>query len=239
MAAAQPTIMASLAQRGWTRHIAESACQDGVLNEIRRLGDLLGTRAIGRGGALEEVVRPQTSDAAHPRSLSAQYGLNALPFHVELCHRPRPCRYLLLGCIEPGSPSAVTTLLDWRGLAFSSDEVQLLEGAPILVRTGRRSFYSTILPPGRAFLRYDPGCLEAVDERGRCALELLERRLALSVPDTHEWRYADILIIDNWRVLHGRGPSEPNSGRRLATILINAYSPLPSGMIISKRSIRS
>jgi hypothetical protein len=222
MTSAQPTLLASLTQRGWVRHVAESADADAVLDEIRRLGDLLGTRAGGRGGAPEEVVRPQTSDDAHPRSLSAQYGLNPLPFHVELSHRPRPCRYLLLGCIDPGSPSAVTMLLDWLTLGFSSEELHLLAGAPIFVRTGRRSFYSTVLPPDRAFLRYDPCCLEAVDERGRSALSLVERRLALGSPDTHEWRRGDILIIDNWRVLHARGPSEHGSGRRLARVLIDA-----------------
>lgn len=222
MTAAQPEILASLAERGWVRHVAESAGAQAVLDEIHQLEDVLGTRAVGRAGAIEEVVRPQASDDAHPRSLSAQYGLNALPFHAELSHRPRPCRYLLLGCIDPGLPSAVTMLLDWRTLGFSSEELHLLEGAPILVRTGRCSFYSTVLPPDRAFLRYDPGCLEAVDERGRAALRLLEHRVALGSPDTHEWRRGDILIIDNWRVLHGRGPADHGSGRRLARILIDA-----------------
>jgi Taurine catabolism dioxygenase TauD, TfdA family len=222
MTSAQPTLLALLGQRGWIRRVAESADADAVLDETRRLGDLLGTRAGGRGGAPEEVVRPQTSDDAHPRSLSARYGLNTLPFHVELSHRPRPCRYLLLGCIDPGSSSALTMLLDWLTLGFSLEELHLLEGAPIIVRTGRRSFYSTLLPPDRAFLRYDPGCLEAVDERGRSALSLVERRLALGSPDTHEWRRGDILIIDNRRVLHARGSSEHGSGRRLARILIDA-----------------
>ncbi|TYR36433.1 hypothetical protein FY036_01000 [Mesorhizobium microcysteis] len=183
---------------------------------------MLGTRVMGRAGKLEEVIQPQTFEDAHPRSLSAQYGLNALPFHVELSHRPRPCRYLLLGCIDPGSPSAVTMLINWRTLGFSPEELRLLEGAPILVRTGRRSFYSTIISSDRTFLRYDPGCLEAVDERGQAALRLVAHRLIGGSPETHHWRRGDILIIDNWRFLHGRGPSDQDSGRRLARILINA-----------------
>jgi hypothetical protein len=113
-------------------------------------------------------------------------------------------------------------LLDWRTLGFSPEEFHFLEGAPILVRTGRRSFYSTVFPRDRAFLRYDPGCLEAVDERGRAALRLVANRLALGSPNTHEWRQGDILIIDNWRVLHARGPSNSGSRRRLARILIDA-----------------
>ena len=63
---------------------------------------------------------------------------------------------------------------------------------------------------------------EAVDQRGRMALALIEDRIAAASPQAHHWRQGDILIIDNWRVLHGRSPSGPGSGRRLARILIDA-----------------
>jgi impB/mucB/samB family len=43
------------------------------------------------------------------------------------------------------------------------------------VRSGRSSFYTTMLPSDRSFFRYDPGCLEAVDARGRAALRLMKR----------------------------------------------------------------
>ncbi|KGD33644.1 TauD/TfdA family dioxygenase [Burkholderia pseudomallei] len=215
------TLSTALAKRGWAHHRVGVTEADDVVSELDRIGNLLGTRIRGRAGALEEIVCPQTSEDAHPRSLSARYGLNALPFHTELSHRPRPCRYILLGCMEPGSPSAVTMLLDWRTLGFSPEELHLLESAPILVRTGRHSFYSTTLSSDRTLLRYDPGCLEAIDERGRTALRLVEHRLASGSAEIHRWHRGDILIIDNWRVLHGRGPSRHGSGRRLARILID------------------
>jgi alpha-ketoglutarate-dependent taurine dioxygenase len=50
----------------------------------------------------------------------------------------------------------------------------------------------------------------------------MERRLARASPEMHQWQRGNILIIDNWRVLHGRGPSEAGTGRRLARILIDA-----------------
>ncbi len=215
------TLLTSLAKVGWACHSTQNSEADAVSDEIGRIGDLLGSRAFGRAGALEEIIRPQTTDYAHPRSLSARYGLNELPFHAEHSHRPRPCRYILLGCINPGTPSTDSRLIDWRSLSFSAHELLLLESAPILVRTGRRSFYSTILSQDRTFLRYDPGCLEAVNERGRDALQLVEDRLTSSYPYIHEWRQGDILIIDNWRVLHGRGSCVQNSRRRLVRILIN------------------
>ena len=216
-----PVLLATLAERGWTALSAAHLEAGGIIGELGRLGDLLGVRTAGRGGALEEVIQPQRQSEAHSRSLSARFGLDSLPFHAELSHRPRPCRYLLPGCVDTGSPSAVTLLLDWRTLGFSPEEFELLEGAPILVRSGRSSFYTTMLPTDRSFFRYDPGCLEAVDARGRAALRLVEDRLAGGAPHGHEWRPGDILIIDNWRVLHGRGRSDHGSGRRLARILID------------------
>ncbi|HCL66755.1 MAG TPA: hypothetical protein DIC56_18345 [Rhizobium sp.] len=215
-------LFGSLAERGWSLHCTEGADADATVSELGKLGDCLGTRVAGRAGSFGEVIEPRGADDAHPRSLSARYGLDALPFHTELSHRTRPCRYLLLGCIDPGSPAAATMLLDWQTLGLSPEELDLLEGTPVLVRSGRRSFYSTILAPGGAFLRYDPGCLEPVDQRGRIALALIENRIAGASSEAHHWREGDILIIDNWRVLHGRSPSDRGSGRRLARILIDA-----------------
>ena len=211
-----------LAERGWSLHSSDGADADATVHELGKLGHRLGTRVAGRAGSFQEVVHPYATEDAHPRSLSARFGLGAFPFHTELSHRARPCRYLLLGCIDPGSPATATMLLDWQTLGFSPEELYLLEDTPVLVRTGRRSFYSTILSPGGAFLRYDPGCLEAVDERGRKALALVEDRIAGAPPEAHHWRQGDILIIDNWRVLHGRSPSDRGSGRRLVRILIDA-----------------
>lgn len=218
----QPELLATLAQRGLACYAATNTGAETLLNDLQALGNQLGRCVKGRGPTFGEIIKPQRLHEAHPRSLSSQYGLAALPLHAELSHRPRPCRYLLLGCMNPGSPGTATRLLDWRTLAFSTDELELLAHAPVFVRTGRRSFYATILAPDYTFLRYDPGCLEAVDKRGQSALDLLERRLALASPEAHEWHQGDILIIDNWRILHGRASSRANSGRCLARILIDA-----------------
>jgi hypothetical protein len=211
-----------ISERGWSLRESEGSHPDDIVQALVELGERLGTRVAARAGSLYEVIQPLSANDAHPRSLSARYGLSTLPFHTELSHRPKPCRYLLLGCVDPGSPAAATLLLDWRTLGFSQDELAFLEETPVLVRTGRRSFYSTILARGGAFLRYDPGCLEAVDDRGRRAMQLIHDRAAAAPFDAHHWREGDILIIDNWRVLHGRSPSDQWSGRRLARILIDA-----------------
>jgi hypothetical protein len=123
--------------------------------------------------------------------------------------------------LEAGNVSVPTTLLDRRTLEFTARELAILRGAPLLVRNGRRSFYSTVLPPGEEFLRYDPGCMEAVDDRGTEAMRLMELSLEKCGTERHQWRTGDMLIIDNWRTLHGRESALSSTGRRLARILID------------------
>ena len=61
MASAKPAILAALARRGWVCHA--SARAEAVLDEIRVLGDLLGARAVGRAGLVEEIIKPHARDA--------------------------------------------------------------------------------------------------------------------------------------------------------------------------------
>ena len=210
-----------LGGRAWMRLAAASATEEAVRRVLAALAERLGPVVAGRAGATEEVIAPRQQGEAHRRSLSAVHGLGALPLHVELSHRPRPCRYILLGCLDAGSPPVATTVLDRQALGLGAEEEATLRSAPVLVRAGRRSFYSTVLPPGGEYMRYDRGCMEPLDGRGRAALELVEARLAGCIPHRHEWRQGDILVIDNWRALHGRDPATATAGRRLVRILID------------------
>ena len=209
-----------LRRLGWT-HSSGPPDERSVLVAMNEAGEGLGRRVRGRGGAKLEILAPTASDRAHPRSLSALHGLGRLPLHVETSHRPRPCRYVVLGCLDPGTPAVATMLVDRHTLDLSSSDNALLRSAAVLVRAGRRSFYSTIMREDAPFLRFDPGCMEAVDDRGRAAMQIIEERLVRASPIFHEWNGGDIVVIDNWRMLHGRTSAASATGRRLARILVD------------------
>jgi len=211
---------AGLRDTGWFTAKIEGDDQQ-IVNAVEQICCKLGTVVHGRGGVELETIAPSPQELAHPRSLSAVHGLGTLPLHVELSHRIRPCRYVVLACLNPGIPSVATALLDRHQLAFSSDEKAMLRNAVVLVRSGRRSFYSSILPADEAWLRFDTGCMEAFDARGRTAIGIVEERLTRSSPTLHHWIAGGILVIDNWRVLHGRTSAEGAVGRRLLRMLID------------------
>lgn len=185
------------------------------------LGGHLGTLIHGRERTQTETIEPTSRERAHLRSLSAVHGLDELPLHVELSHRMQPCRYVAFACLDPGDPPIATTLLDRDSMNFSMKELALLKNAVMLVRSGRRSFYASILPADERFMRFDTGCMEAIDERGHTALEMVVDRIEHSLPVHHHWQTGQILVLDNWRVLHGRRSAELGVGRRLLRILVD------------------
>lgn len=182
----------------------------------RMFGPVIG----GRFGRLVEEVVPTAFDEALPRSLSASYGTGALPLHTDTAHRLRPARVIILGCVNVGMPISATRLLDSTSLRWSASEWQLLSSAVFLVRTGRHSFYSSILNDDFEFVRFDPGCMEPTDNRSEMALQLFSDRISSARCQTVDWLEGRFLVLDNWRMLHGRSAASCKSGR----VLVRSYA---------------
>ncbi|MCB1467860.1 MAG: TauD/TfdA family dioxygenase [Rhizobiaceae bacterium] len=178
-----------------------------LLAFARRIGIIV----PGRKGALIEPIVPRSTEAAEERSLSAAYGLGELPMHIDTAHYLRPARHLILGCANPGQSGTLTRLAPISALKFSPGELSLLTSAVMLVRSGRRSFYSTILDRCRPFLRYDPGCMEPLDARGEDALQIVSDAIGRIEVIKHEWRRGELLLINNWSMLHGRTATAADS----------------------------
>lgn len=214
-------LKARLHDAGWAA-VSVTGGEAETLKALKALGDQLGVVVHGRNGSLIEAISPTPRGQARSRSLSAEHGLGPLPLHVELSHRLRPCRYVLFGCLSPGSLAVETQIVDRRRILLSTEERTLLRDAVVLIRSGRRSFYASIMPEGEPFLRFDRACMQAIDDRGRAAMAIVEDRLGGAVPVLYRWRAGDILLLDNWAVLHGRASAEGALGRRISRILIDA-----------------
>lgn len=192
---------------GWWRGHLE-------FDALRRHAHTLGLiEAPNRPGATgRDLLRPTRPHDAHPRSLSARYGLNAQPLHTDGAHHRQPPRFVVLSAT---APSATATLL-WQPPA-TPDWNALLQHGLFTVSSGPTRFLSTACTSHR--LRYDPGCMTAADTPARH----LQARLAAASADAIEHRWTDpdtVLVIDNWRTLHARAAvtnlSEPRVMRRIA-----------------------
>ena len=213
---------AALESRGWVSFTLPSSTESDLREQLLALASCLGTPAATRsGGSLCDTLLPTEADAAKPRSLSKVHAVGEFPLHIDTAHWLTPCRYVMLACVSPGSASRPTLLMDARRLPLNEHQSSLLHTTPLRVTNGRNSFFSTILSKTRPFVRFDPGCMTETTTDGAKILAVLARQNWPDYIETVQWNAGTVLVMDNWRMLHGRGRAEcSDSDRKLLRISI-------------------
>lgn len=175
-----------------------------------------------RDGVLVKDIHPQSRDAANTNTLSSRYGLGAFPFHTEAAYLRRPPKFVVLYCMNPGRGARATLVLD--SVALFSSLPRYRGEATWLVRAGRRPFLCEALwgcPPAGFGIRYDRECLLPRGPAAQREDALIEGYIASSRPIEIQWMPQRLLLLDNHRMLHGRGDSDVDDrGRWLKRILV-------------------
>lgn len=190
--------------------------------------DLLGMAATcgvpvaePRDGILVKPLRPVSASTAPRNTLSARYGQGRFPLHTEAAYWREPPRFVLLFCVDPGDGRQATVLLDADPLV-RSQAGHVLNTSPWLVSSGVHPFLSSVVSGvyGRRMLRFDRECMRPLTSPGYAFEAQIEKFIEISVLHHHQWQAGDLLVLDNWRMLHGRGPAAaPSSSRLLLKVM--------------------
>jgi L-asparagine oxygenase len=173
---------------------------------VRSIGTPL---SLGNRPAIHQLKPIPLKDST-PNRYSGIFGYNQFPLHTDLAHWRFPPRFLMLRCVK--GFEAVATLL--------VDGVQIIEGidrnifSRALVRPRRPIDGSLPLfrlydrqQGDRGLLRWDEILICPASRAGKAGVTKLMERLQRSEPVTLSLaQQGDTLIIDNWRMLHGRSP---------------------------------
>ncbi|WP_426411501.1 TauD/TfdA family dioxygenase [Bradyrhizobium ganzhouense] len=190
-----------------------------LLDFVQALGNL---RVDPRSPIPVRDIRPQPPNAAKANTLSSRYGTDAFPFHTDTAHWDQPARYLVLFCVDPGEGQRETLLQDSRAWQLEDDEVELACRA--LWKTGHVRPRLCMLAQRSAdgiAVRYDRDCMRPMTREARELEALVEQRIDGSEKTRVSWEPECLLIIDNRRMVHARGPSKrPDANRVLKRILI-------------------
>lgn len=187
---------------GWLRFSLPEHCTIAI--QINFIAQSLGTPVAGRKRRVIEELAPTRREDAKSRSLSAIHGLSCFPLHTDGAHLIEPPRFIVLACVNPGSISIPTVLARFLDLGVDG------KAGVYLVRNGRRSFYSGIRDPSRPFIRFDQGCMTPIDDHARHTMAAIADRGARIEQTAIHWRKGEVLILDNWNMLHGRGLRTPS-----------------------------
>ncbi len=200
----ESSFLEELQRKGWAKTSAGISDPDELAEFLETVASRIGEPFRHKFGVVEKLS-PRHAETGNPNSLSGRYSLAPFPLHCDTSHWRVPCRYMFLGCVNPGAIPTSTLLLDTSEIILSPEERTLVQSSVFLIKNGRRSFYSSILSTQRKFIRLDPGCMVAINEESKVAMELYSYVKQKHQLNKISWCIGDVLVIDNWRVLHGRG----------------------------------
>jgi L-asparagine oxygenase len=208
-----------VADRGFgliPQHLPERA----TLSAVSVLGAV--TRVAGLADV--QVLAPRSRVEATPNVYSGTFGHGVFPLHTDLAHWFTPPRYLALRC-RSGGEGVSTLLLDGKDLIAGIGELSLrrsmvqprrpIEGSRPLLRL--LDFRS-----GETCLRWDGLFVRAATRESAATCGEVTKYLAEAVPlEITLLRPGDTLVVDNWRMLHGRSSVPPSSvSRRIERVYL-------------------
>lgn len=174
----------------------------------------------------EELIR--VISPAHAgrssESLSSRYGLGEFPFHTECAYWREPPKYILLHCLTPGAGDRPTGYCDVASV--SNLDMSPLHDSLYRIRRSSGSFLA------RCFervnhdwrVRADRDCMLPVDE-SRDPLRIVLFPAIRDKVIWHHWEQNELLILDNWRVVHGRGSASTiDHDRQIARLLVKKHA---------------
>lgn len=173
--------------------------------------------AIGAQGPVHQL-QPALAETRPLNTYSGIYGLGTFPLHTDMAHWHVPPRFLMLRCLL-GSAEVPTILMD---------------GLPIIGRVGQSVLARALVKPRRKvegkrcllrlyesdhagghFLRWDEKYILPASRAGERGISLLRAALATASQfNVYLARAGDTLVVDNWRMLHGRGSVPPDALKR-------------------------
>ena len=183
----------------------------GALSELGTIVQLPGVAPV------QELTPRQMTDAP-PNTYSGNFGVQSFPLHTDLAHWFLPPRYFALRCVV-GSRQVSTNLVDTKDLISDIGRRDLLRA---LVRPRRPLQHS--LPLLRLLTNHEDGCemfrwdslfITPATKVSTSVCQSVSNLLGSIKPTAiHLEDPGDTLIIDNWRMVHGRSRVSASEERR-------------------------
>lgn len=175
-----------------------------------------------------QALEPRHKQSRTNRVYSDIFGLDKFPLHTDLAYWQEPPHYLILRCLR-GSSEVHTKILNVAIVERMVGEL-VMKRALVKARHLPHNMPVCVLPLrptglGINSIRWDSVFLKPLNAAASHFFDVMARldndtTLGINVPLVNQ---GDTLVIDNWRVLHGRS-SVPSQGemRRIERVYLSA-----------------
>lgn len=206
--------------------------QDGYLvgqvsttSRMLEIASSLGTPVpMRKHGNIIEELKPNETGDAKSNSLSSRHGLGEFPLHTDCAFWPTPARYLLLRAATD-SPSSPTRVVNSDWLRQSTKLYERALNALFKVQNGCQSFLTSMV--SGSLIRVDRDCMHPANTAATGLFDVLEQTCPQSSDFEISWESGMCVILDNWRMLHGRADCSNPAGqsRVLHRVLVKGGQP--------------
>jgi hypothetical protein len=172
-----------------------------------------------------QTLRPRIKGEGGRNQYSGHFGLGVFPLHTDLAHWAVPPHYFLLRCVA-GSNDVLTRVLSWTPIVESVGAA-VLRKAVFAARKKRIGCSGLVRAMSqhedKVVFRWDPIFIKPLTEQALLLADVLHDSVWNERASTFLLeRPGDTLIVDNWRMLHGRGEVLPEStGRRIERVYLS------------------
>lgn len=155
------------------------------------------------------LIQPQSTrkslNGKNP-TFSSTYGFDSFPFHTDTAFRETPSRFLIMKSLHPSNTA--TTFFNFSNFYNSLNQVQKNHfcNAIFAIKSINGSYYnSCFINIQQQFVRFDPLIMTPQNNSAKHCLNILNNtHFSDHLLFKTTWNGSNILIIDNWKVLHGR-----------------------------------
>lgn len=191
-------------------------------NELLGLAKSIGVILPHPNGKNIDTIIPKKPEQSINNSLSYRFGYDSFPLHSDTAFWTKPARYILL--TSENVSKTATTIITFNQIIekFTEEDFINLEQAVYLVKIPNKTFYTKLKQrfDNEYCFRYDTSTMKPSND---CAKKI-EGRLneifqSLKLIKIN-WVPNKIIILDNWKTLHGRESIQEDLNRKLKRIYI-------------------
>lgn len=188
---------------------------------LLKIASLFGAVVPGDRGVLVQPLLAQEKGKGSFGSFTYKVGYDAFPWHTDTAYWENPVRYLMLTS-EKSSPCA-TLARSFESLAKYIDDFNYLAERSVYLLNipGKRRLLTPVIKKhGEMGFRFDFHIYKPMNEEAKILSSLMLDQLSKE-SQRIVWTGNNVLVLDNWRLIHAREDASQDKNRSLKRIYIN------------------
>ncbi len=198
--------------------IRSDECSDSQLLEIAKN---FGVVVPGARGELLQLLSAREKGNGPKGSFSHTVGYGAFPWHTDTAYWDVPTRYLLLYSVEKSSCATIYQDFFVLRQVIPDFDYLMKRAVYLLDIPGRKKYLSPFFDfRGKQGFRLDYHIYRPINNEAVTLNELVAKELKNNY-HRQVWTGKNIVVIDNWRMIHAREDANEDRNRLLKRIYIN------------------